>query len=329
MPWVCLFFCLYRFKFDKIMKMLIQSVIFIFILFLTGRSMAQQLPDTLGENKKPIKAYIFMSNLSIRNAVLQTRYACNKTPDKSADSLPFKRGWTLTFYDDFDTLDTKKWRRGQAWGEFHSEHPHQYYSNEQIRTKSGFLYLGGAYSPRKFKSGDSIITIPYAVGLINSDISFSQKYGYFEIRSMNPAGAAAWPAFWLTGAHRWPPEIDIFEMYGKKGKGSIHNQCATIHYGKAGKRSRGYLSKRINLPNNTDSVFHIYGCEWTPTHIKFFTDGKLVRYIRVNKRLRKWMNDEMVVIINNSFDENYLKYLPKDFKGNQFVVDWVRVYRKK
>jgi beta-glucanase (GH16 family) len=289
---------------------------------------SQNFPDSLGENKKAIKAYFFKNNLSLRNAALQTAYAFNKSEIKTADTLPFKQGWKLTFFDNFDSLDLKKWRRGQAWGEYHSGNPHQYYSSNEIKTKDGLLYLGGSYSPKKFVRADTTLTIPYAIGLINSDISFSQKYGYFEIRSKNPRGAATWPAFWLTGEHRWPPEIDIFEMYGRQGKGFIHNQFATIHWGKDGKRSRGFMTKKINLPNNTDTVFHVYGCEWNAKRIKFYTDVKLVRSIKVNKRLRKWLDDEMVVIINNSFDEKYLKYLPADFNGNQFVVDWVRVYRK-
>ncbi len=290
---------------------------------------SQTEKDTLGENKRPIKLFYFKNHLSIRNAVIQTGYSLNKPELKTADTMPFKPGWTLTFFDNFDTLDTKKWRKGQAWGEYHSAYLHQYYSSNEIKTKDGFLYLGGAYSPKTYVKTDTTFTIPYAVGLINSDVSFSQKYGYFEIRSKNPSGPATWPAFWLTGAHRWPPEIDIYEMYGRKGNGAIHNQYATIHWGKSGKKSMGYITKRINLPNNTDTVFHVYGCEWNPKYLKFYTDGKLVNYIRVNKRLRKWLDDEMVMVINNCFEQKYLKYLPEGFKGNQFVVDWVRVYQKR
>lgn len=293
-----------------------------------GMNCFAQQQDSLKENKRPVKAFFFKDKMSVRNAVLQTGYALNKKTKTAPDTTPFRPGWTLTFFDNFDSLDLKKWRRGQAWGEYHPDYLHQYYSSEEIKVKEGYLYLGGSHHPKQFKKGDSLISIPYAVGLINSDISFSQKYGYFEIRSKNPSGPATWPAFWLTGAHRWPPEIDIFEMYGRKGKGSIHNQYATIHWGKDGKRSRGFISKKINLPNNTDTAFHTYGCEWDPHFVKFYTDGKLVRYIRVNKRLRKWLNDEMVIVINNCFDQKYLRYLPAGFQRNEFVVDWVRVYRR-
>jgi hypothetical protein len=51
--------------------------------------------------------------------------------------------------------------------------------------------------------------------------------------------------------------------------------------------------------------------------------------MRVNAKLRKWLDDEMVVIINNCFEAKYLKYLPEGFQRNEFVVDWVKVYTSK
>ena len=88
------------------------------------------------------------------------------------------------------------------------------------------------------------------------------------------------------------------------------------------------MVRKIWLPKDTDTSFHVYACQWTPNAIKFYTDGILTRKQRVNKRLRLWMYDEMVIILNNGFEAKYLKYLPNDFKENAFVIDWVRVYKK-
>ncbi len=305
------------------MRLLILYLILILVLF--GCKGHQ---TTVKPGQKPIKTLFLKKKMSLRNGLIRFKYMLNKKP---GNKEPFKKDsgqWVLTFSDEFDSLDLKKWRPNQPWGEVHPANPHQYYDAEEVKVKNGYLYLGGTYKPKKIKVKDSIIEVPYAIGLVNSDISFKQKYGYFEIRSRNPSGAATWPAFWLTGATRWPPEIDIFEMYGRKSGKSIHNQYYSIHWGKTESRSRGYLTGKINLPNNTDSVFHVYGCEWTPYFIKFFTDGKLTGSIRVNNRLRQWLDDEMVIIINNCFDAKYLKYLPKDFKSNVFIVDWIRVWKK-
>jgi beta-glucanase (GH16 family) len=286
--------------------------------------------DPLNPKKSVIPTHFFKNKLSIKNSMLKMKYTFQKNKPRIVPVISDTAVWQLAFEDNFDSLNLQKWRRGQAWGEFHPEHPHQYYSSEMIETKDGLLHLRGQYQPKTFKSGDSSITIPFAIGLINSDISFQQKYGYFEIRSKNPKGPATWPAFWLTGANKWPPEIDIFEMYGRKSGKYVNNQYATIHYGKAGSPSRGFLSKKVNLPNNTDTLFHTYGCEWTPNYIKFFTDGRLVAFIKVGKRLRQWMDEPMVIILNNAFDEAYLKYLkPYEAVRNDFVVDWIRVYKRK
>jgi beta-glucanase (GH16 family) len=286
---------------------------------------------TPNPDKNPVKAMFFQRYLHIRSLLptLNFKFKTQLFHYSMKYVSPLnKKGWQLTFEDNFDSINKEKWRLGQPWGDFHDASLHQYHDANNVITKDGLLYLLGKYNPKEFKLKDSIITIPYSIGLINSDISFMQKYGYFEIRCKNPKGPATWPAFWLTGAHRWPPEIDIFEMYGKSSGNRIHKQISSIHYGISGHKSRGTLIRKIWLPKDTDTAFHVYACKWTPKAIKFYTDGVLVRKQRINKRLRLWMDDEMVIIINNGFEAKYLKYLPENFKGNAFVVDWVRVYKK-
>jgi hypothetical protein len=297
------------------------------ILLLFFCSSCLRVDRPLDKNKRPIQTFLFKKHLSVRNTGLKFAYSLSKhKPIRQAFA---DSNWALIFSDEFDSLDLKKWRPGQPWGEVHPDNLHQYYDAAEVKTKGGYLYLGGAYKPKTFKVKDSLVNVPYAIGLINSDISFKQKYGYFEIRSKNPIGAATWPAFWLTGANRWPPEIDIFEMYGQKTGKTVHAQYSTVHWGESGSKSRGYLCRKIKLPKNTDSSFHVYGCLWTPNSIKLYTDGKCVSYLRVNAKLRKWLDDEMVVIINNCFEAKYLKYLPENFQSNEFVVDWIRVYTTK
>jgi beta-glucanase (GH16 family) len=278
------------------------------------------------ENSRTFGIAYFKKKWSFRNRTHKIKYSFNKKPKSLPIDFFVKNNLTLTFFDDFDSLNTQKWRLGQPWGEIHPSNLHQYYSAEAVRVDSGFLYLGGMHQPKNIVHQEKLITVPYAIGLINSDISFKQKYGYFEIRSKNPQGAATWPAFWLTGSTKWPPEIDIFEMYGRKIGKHIHNQYVSLHYGKSNTKSRGFLSHKVQLKRNTDQEFHIYGCLWTPEYLKFYTDGRLVLSIKINKKLRAWLDEEMVVIINNCFEEKYLKYLPENFTENQFVVDWIRVY---
>lgn len=56
----------------------------------------------------------------------------------------------------------------------------------------------------------------YYTGRISTSDTWSQTYGYFEIVAQVPEGRGHWSAFWLSPAgDTWPPEIDIFEAYGR------------------------------------------------------------------------------------------------------------------
>jgi len=273
----------------------------------------------------------FRQNLPLKSLLVQTNFKIHKLFNPHFTTYfekVIKDGYQITFFDDFDSLNTNQWRRGQPWGAFHPGFPHQYYDDKFVQVKNGYLYLLGVREEKVFINQDTALTIPYGVGLINSDISFKQKYGFFEIRCKMPEGPATWPAFWLTGSTRWPPEIDIFENYGGKTGASIHRQTYTVHWGVNGKKSRGFLARALRYTDKSDTFFHTYACEWTPEFIKFYTDGFLSNYIKVNKKLRYYLDDEMVIILNNAFEPKYLPFLAPTFKSNAFVVDWIRVYKK-
>ncbi len=172
------------------------------------------------------------------------------------------------------------------------------------------------------------ILIPYSVGVANTFHSKNFTYGYFAIRSKNPSGPATWPAWWLTGKNNWPPEIDIFEMYGgATGKG-VHTQTMTIHTGKVETHTKQMLMKKFRLKADTDTAFHIYACLWTPKRIEFYTDNVRVKSVKLNKWMRQFYQEPMYLILNNALENKYLPNLVSSGNAtSDFQVDWVQVYQ--
>ncbi len=105
-------------------------------------------------------------------------------------------------------------------------------------------------------------------GLLETQNSFSQEYGYFEIRAQLPSDTGVWPAFWLMPENdSWPPEIDVFEAYGTS------DLYQTVHTAVTG--SDTTQTTWSNQPSML-SGFHTYGVLWTPDQITFYFDGNAV-----------------------------------------------------
>jgi beta-glucanase (GH16 family) len=103
----------------------------------------------------------------------------------------------------------------------------------------------------------------YTSGLITTQKSFNQEYGYFEIKAQLPSGKGMWPAFWLlptSGAT--PAEIDIFEQTGSN---SVY-QTAHSSVAAANQEMSSFI------PNLT-SGYHTFGLLWTAESITWYIDG--------------------------------------------------------
>lgn len=266
----------------------------------------------------------------IKNRGAGRRY--EKAEDKSTSQLAFpfeSKDYKLVFEDNFDSFNTAIWQKGQPWGRFHSQFPHQYYGDSEITVENGHLLLQNRYAPRKIREGDSVFQSTYGTGLINTYQSQNFVYGYFAIRSKNPRGPATWPAFWLTGRNAWPPEIDIFEMYGRCSGEDIHEQTMSMHFGQIENNTKSSLTKSVTLSPDTDTAFHIYSCLWEPGKVTFYTDGVLLKTIKLTAWMEQFYRQPMYIILNNAVDHRYLNCIKPSDLPNTFDVDWVRVYQKK
>lgn len=150
---------------------------------------------------------------------------------------------------------------------------------KQIYTSQYFRGHNGDFAESPFTSNsDGTLTITakqstnseifgygYTSGLITTKESFSQTYGYFEMRAHVPDTAGAWPAFWMLPKDgSWPPELDIMEVLSKDAQ--VTN--TTVHSSVDGHTSE---TAAVYTPDTADGM-HTYGVLWTKTDLIWYVD---------------------------------------------------------
>ncbi|WP_238199362.1 family 16 glycosylhydrolase, partial [Methylobacterium tardum] len=199
-------------------------------------------------------------------------------------------GYKLTFDDEFNTRSISQASGSTTWGDIRSQW--RYDANSDIGFgHSSFVDPASGYDPFKVSGGALTITaVPdktasgypgsWESGLITTQGSFSQTYGYFEIRADFSDMKGAWDAFWLlpdkpaANPNNLPgwQELDIVEHYGDNDKGvysTIHttDQTPNIPW----QQNRQVYSELANAPG-----YHTYGMDWQKDKISFYVDGQFV-----------------------------------------------------
>lgn len=114
----------------------------------------------------------------------------------------------------------------------------------------------------------------YTSGLITTQFSFSQEYGYFEMRAKLPKGKGVWPAFWLLPIDKsWPPEVDALEAFGDPSSKNEGGRTL-IHYASHSTTKSESCEKWYDAGTDVTESFHVYGVDVEPTGITYYFDGK-------------------------------------------------------
>jgi serralysin len=110
----------------------------------------------------------------------------------------------------------------------------------------------------------------YTSGLIETNHSFTQTYGYFEMKAQLPAGQGLWPAFWLMPANgAWPPELDVVEALGK----DTSTIYTTVHTAETGAHTQEALGTSVG---DYSTGYHTYAVDWEADKITFFYDNRAI-----------------------------------------------------
>jgi len=240
--------------------------------------------------------------------------------------------FTLTWSDEFDgdSLDREKWSlRGSS--SYPMPRVDGFWCYETTDVRDGMLYISSVYAEEGLGGGP---TGYYTSGLHTSG-TFSQTFGYFEVRAKLPKGDGLWSAFWLQsdnianvdGSGRDGSEIDIYESF-------YYTQCwpkkdsvsAAIYFDYGALQGHGVCWGQVKNPYDT---FHTYGVEWNENEYIFYIDG--TEYGR--STLGGVCQTELFLIL--SVEHTFNAWWGGDIRNNKpsdmtdFVVDYVRVYQYK
>ena len=224
-------------------------------------------------------------------------------------------GYQLFWNDEFDgnSLNKKKWgHRGLG------KRDDAYITEESIQLDGkGHLIMEVS------KRNDSVFT-----GMISTVNIFETRYGYFECRVKFTHTAGTFPSFWLQSPtinklngtpEKDGAELDIFEYYPHLNTDHVSHAMHWGGYGASHKMEGPVWGK---LAKTADD-FHTIGFEWTEKSYRTFVDGKNTF---TGNQLISQVPEFLILSVGVSelaAGPLAVKKLP-----DQFIVDYVRVYKK-
>lgn len=246
--------------------------------------------------------------------------------------------WELVWADEFNVPglpDPLKW--GYEDGFLRNDEA-QYYMTarkENARVENGTLILEARKEhyqiPGNAPSAHGKTAAEYSSASLHTMGRFDLTYGRVEMRARLPHGKGVWPAFWMLGTNipqvGWPAcgEIDIMELVGKE-PGWVHG---TAHWKINGhKESQG---NQLHV-DRTDTDFHLYAVEWTPATIDFSVDGKIYNRVplaRAGADADNPFHRGQYLLLNFALGGEWGGEIDDRVLPQQYVVDYVRVYREK
>lgn len=202
--------------------------------------------------------------------------------------------WEESFHDDFNFLDTNKWKVITFKGNGNIRRGAYYTDDKDILfTKDGKLHIS-----TKWKNGEHgegwYTSYLETSQKIDKDYNtpdfkgFSQQDGYFEIRCKVPAVYGMWSAFWLMSENpdaftdkgilnsaKDGLEVDIMESpyWHRIEPNARYSIKHVLHADGYGDTQKTLATDHIYIPN-LYSEYHTFAVLWEGDTYTFFIDGK-------------------------------------------------------
>ncbi len=235
-------------------------------------------------------------------------------------------GATMTFDDEFNSLDFSKWSPNYSWlpgGGYYSSNETWDVNPNNPATASlnpfsinnGVLTISA--NPTPGGASSSVGGSPYTSGILTTQGNFSQTYGYFEMRAQFPAGAGFESDFWMLPANGpSTPELDAVELPSAWPTTTTF----AIHSSDIG--GNGVDGGWANVADSS-SGFHTYGVDWEPDKTTWYVDGKQVYQTNTpaNLNVPEYMILDLQAGAPGSWPGS-----PANGASGQLSVDYIRAY---
>ena len=210
-------------------------------------------------------------------------------PTVPTDSPFVPAGYARTFSDQFDSpllqiVDAEQAKGGEhwiaSWKRWNIRHLES--NNDKgmkvlipgqthVQSERG-LILRGLNQPATAQSGGKVITLLFTAAMISTELSFAQRFGYFEVKASMRLSKGMHMAMWLLhkdGSYARDKEVcevDLVEAINAEKKVYFN------HIG-PGTEEQNNVAADPAQP-------HVYGLLWEPDRMTWFLDGKKVRESR-------------------------------------------------
>ena len=274
--------------------------------------------------------------------------SCDKDSEIE-ENLIAPDGYQLLVRDEFESFDSTHWSKGlkndvdeqirMMWNQHTggenllNDNYAGYILDENTYVENGYLFLQNR--KETIQGIDPVGTFDYTTGWINSlhKINFNgtQKGIYLEVKAKFPIGDKVWPAIWLiddSENRTWPPEIDIWEYFGKFFNTNRKDEMYMRYiYGTwNNKEDHSSVIEDFQTIYNASNQWHIYGFYWTDSTMNWYIDQDLVHTKTNGVEIPSddWPDKPMCLVINNGLlnvvDEGNTIF------PNTLLLDYVRIF---
>jgi len=280
---------------------------------------------------------------------------CNGYSSVVPDS---SRGWTATWFDDFNSFDATKWSKHESTNE--AMKANAIWVPSKVTTSGGNLHINGAWNTGtgEYVSG-FVSTLPRALnfqvpitashplyayregGSQYATQGFSFKYGLVEfcaklpsyLNGTTPTTAGIHSSLWLMPTDlSWPPEIDVADAFNEPGNNGIGTSLPYL--------ISGTYPNNVNWPDLVmDALamdpyinqYALYAMEWTDSELRFFINNTLVRVFNSSSPAGAYALGQVnskagfYLLMDQSLAEIYHQPFQTATGTSDLEVDWVKV----